>query len=84
MKQLQIVTSWKCKQTTGNSTGPNICKKFKTYAWAWKGGAIAKNARKALKAKTGKSVVTGENFLPPQKSKTAKKPRDKKKKRKGT
>ncbi len=29
-----------------------------------KGGAIAKNARKALEAKTGKSVVTGENFLP--------------------
>lgn len=30
-------------------------------------GAIAKNARKALEAKTGKSVVTGENFLPPAK-----------------
>jgi hypothetical protein len=30
-----------------------------------KGGAIAKNARKALEEKTGKSVVTGENFLPP-------------------
>ena len=29
-----------------------------------KGGAIAKNARKELEAKTGKSVVTGENFLP--------------------
>lgn len=32
-----------------------------------KGGAIAKNARKELEAKTGKSVVTGENFLPPKK-----------------
>jgi DNA-damage-inducible protein D len=32
-----------------------------------KGGTIAKNARKALEAKTGKSVVTGENFLPPAK-----------------
>lgn len=32
-----------------------------------KGGAIAKNARKELEAKTGKSVVTGENFLPPTK-----------------
>lgn len=32
-----------------------------------KGGAIAKNARKALESKTGKSVVTGENFLPPKK-----------------
>ena len=32
-----------------------------------KGGAIAKNARKELEAKTGKSVVTGENFLSPKK-----------------
>lgn len=29
-----------------------------------KGGAVAKNARKELESKTGKSVVTGENFLP--------------------
>lgn len=34
-----------------------------------KGGAIAKNARKELEAKTGKSVVTGENFLPTAKDK---------------
>ena len=32
-----------------------------------KGGSVAKNARKELEAKTGKSVVTGENFLPPKK-----------------
>lgn len=32
-----------------------------------KGGSVAKNARKELEAKTGKSVVTGENFLPPTK-----------------
>ena len=31
-----------------------------------KGGAIAKNARQALEAKTGKSVVTSENFLKPK------------------
>ncbi|MBA4408881.1 MAG: Bro-N domain-containing protein [Bacteroidota bacterium] len=30
-----------------------------------KGGAVAKNARLELESKTGKSVVTGENFLPP-------------------
>ena len=30
-----------------------------------KGGSVAKNARKELESKTGKSVVTGENFLPP-------------------
>jgi hypothetical protein len=34
-----------------------------------KGGTIAKNARKELESKTGKSVVTGDNFLPPQKVK---------------
>ncbi|PVX45880.1 BRO family protein [Flavobacterium sp. 103] len=34
-----------------------------------KGGTIAKNARIALEDKTGKSVVTGENFLPPAKNK---------------
>ncbi len=34
-----------------------------------KGGGIAKNARLALEKKTGKSVVTGENFLPPAKVK---------------
>jgi DNA-damage-inducible protein D len=34
---------------------------------ARKGGAIAKQARKALEAKTGKPVVTGDNFLPPGK-----------------
>jgi hypothetical protein len=33
-----------------------------------KGGKIAKNARKALESKTGKSVVSGENFLPPSKN----------------
>lgn len=32
-----------------------------------KGGTVAKNARKELEAKTGKSVITGENFLPPKK-----------------
>ena len=34
---------------------------------ATKGGAIARQARKALEAKTGKPVVTGGNFLPPGK-----------------
>ncbi len=38
-----------------------------------KGGAIAKDARKALEAKTGKKVITGENFLPLSKKKISKK-----------
>lgn len=32
-----------------------------------KGGSVAKNARKELETQTGKSVITGENFLPPKK-----------------
>jgi len=34
-----------------------------------KDGTVAKNARKELESKTGKNVVTGENFLPPTKEK---------------
>ncbi len=34
-----------------------------------KGGKIAKNARQELEAKTGKNVITGENFLKPKKKK---------------
>jgi hypothetical protein len=34
-----------------------------------KGGKIAKKARLELEEKTGKSVVTGENFLPPSSNK---------------
>lgn len=34
-----------------------------------KGGSVAKNARKELESKTGRNVVTGENFLPPGKEK---------------
>lgn len=35
---------------------------------AKKGGRIAKDARKALEEKTGKSVITGNNYLPNKKS----------------
>jgi len=34
-----------------------------------KWGSIAKQARKKLEHQTGQSVITGENFLPPKKSK---------------
>ena len=34
-----------------------------------KGGSVAKNARKELESKTGRDVVTGENFLPPTQEK---------------
>jgi len=35
---------------------------------AKKGGKIAKDARKALERKTGKNVISGDNFLPPRKT----------------
>jgi len=35
---------------------------------AKKGGQVAKNARRELESKTGKNVISGENFLPPKKS----------------
>jgi hypothetical protein len=38
-----------------------------------KGGAIAKNARRELEAKSGKNFITGENFLPPPKANRDKK-----------
>lgn len=34
-----------------------------------KGGSVAKNARKELESKTGKSVISEENFLAPAKDK---------------
>lgn len=34
---------------------------------AKRGGRVAKNARKELESKTGKNVISGENFLPPRK-----------------
>lgn len=40
---------------------------------AKEGGAIAGNARKALEAKSGRRVVTAENYLPPTKQKLSKK-----------
>ncbi len=45
-----------------------------------KGGKIARRARLELEEKTGKPVVTGENFLPPSKSRKALSGSDKRKK----
>ena len=41
-----------------------------------KGGSIAKKARQELEAKTGKSVISGQNYLPPKKSKKNKNSRE--------
>jgi DNA-damage-inducible protein D len=52
----QIAETMKAKGMTKNSAAGK------------KGGKIAKRARKELENKTGRSVVTGENFLPPAKN----------------
>ena len=44
------------------------------------GSGIAKKARRELEAKTGKKVVTNENFLPPDMRKTLLRQNSKKKK----
>ena len=36
------------------------------------GGGIAKQARKQLESQTGKSVVSGQNYLPPKPPRTLK------------
>ena len=36
-----------------------------------KGGTIAKKARRELEEKTGKSIITKQNHLPPKKNKKA-------------
>jgi len=41
------------------------------------GGNIAKNARKELENKTGKKVITSNNYLPSENKKRIKKPKDK-------
>ncbi len=40
------------------------------------GGKIARRVRLELEAKTGKKVVTGENYLPPGGAKTIRGPND--------
>ena len=42
---------------------------FKNKEAGKKGGGIAKKAHHALQEKTGKSVISGQNYLPPEKHK---------------
>lgn len=66
-RQLKIESSDGKKYATDCSNTQGLL--IKNANAGKKGGSIAKNARKALEAKTGKSVVTGENFLPSGKEK---------------
>ena len=45
------------------------CNRLKLEVAGKKGGGIAKKARLELEEKTGKSIVSGENYLPPKSGK---------------
>jgi hypothetical protein len=68
MSEAELLFTALAELSTRQIAEANEAKGLKENAKAGKkGGAIAKNARKELENKTGKSVVTGENFLPPNK-----------------
>jgi hypothetical protein len=68
MNEAELIFTALAELSTRQIAETGHAKGFKENATASKkGGSIAKNARKELETKTGKSVVTGENFLPPSK-----------------
>ena len=68
MSEAELLFTALAELSTRQIAETTEAKGFKENAHASKkGGAIAKNARKELEAKTGKSVVTGDNFLPTKK-----------------
>ena len=70
MSEAELIFTALAELSTRQIAETEKAKGFNENATAGKkGGAVAKNARKELEAKTGKSVVTGENFLPPAKDK---------------
>jgi hypothetical protein len=70
MSEAELIFTALAELSTRQIAESERAKGFAKNAKASKrGGSVAKNARKDLEAKTGKSVVTGENFLPPTKTK---------------
>ena len=68
MNEAELIFTALAELSTRQIAEAEEAKELKQNAIAGKkGGAVAKNARTELEAKTGKSVVTGENFLPPKK-----------------
>ena len=68
MSEAELIFTALAELSTRQIAESEQAKGFTDNAKASKrGGRVAKNARKELEAKTGKSVVTGENFLPPAK-----------------
>lgn len=70
MTEAELIFTALAELSTRQIAETDEAKGFSENAQAGKkGGAVARNARKELESKTGKSVVTGENFLPPGKKK---------------
>lgn len=70
MSEAELIFTALAELSTRQIAESERAKGFVENATAGKrGGSVAKNARRELEGKTGKSVVTGENFLPPAKQK---------------
>jgi prophage antirepressor-like protein len=70
MSEAELIFTALAELSTRQIAESELAKGFTENAQAGKkGGTVAKNARNELEMKTGKSVVTGENFLPPTKTK---------------
>jgi hypothetical protein len=66
MSEAELIFTALAELSTRQIAESEKAKGYKENATASKkGGKVAKNARYDLESKTGKSVVTGENFLPP-------------------
>jgi len=67
MSEAELIFTALAELSTRQIAEREQAKGFTENAKAGKiGGGVAKNARKELESKTGKNVVTGENFLPPK------------------
>lgn len=65
MSEAELIFTALAELSTRQIAETDEAKGLKANAKAGKkGGAVAKNARRELESKTGKNVVTGENFLP--------------------
>lgn len=70
MSEAELIFTALAELSTRQIAETEMAKGVKQNAIAGKkGGKIAKDARLALEQKTGKKVITNENFLPPSKSK---------------
>ena len=68
MSEAELIFTALAELSTRQIAESEQAKGFVENAKAGKrGGSVAKNARRELEEVTGKSVVTGENFLPPAK-----------------